>query len=102
MKMGMVDEFSVGFRVQREWSWLILFAFFLGGMGAGLFLISYFIGFNIGLVVGLLIVAVGKNTAHLLFLGRPERFWRAFTQPFISWISRGIYFDTIFIIFSAL
>ena len=84
------NQFLIGYQPQREWAWLIATAFFLGKVGAGLFLISYFSDFRLGAVVGLLIVGVGKTTAHLLYLGRPLRFLRAVVGWHTSWISRGI------------
>lgn len=84
-------EMVVGFRLQTEWSWLIATAFFLGKVGAGLFAVSLFAGYPFGALVGLLIAEVGKGTAHLLYLGRPERFWRIFFKPATSWISRGLW-----------
>ncbi len=83
------NQFLIGYQPQREWAWLITTAFFLGSVGAGLFVISYFSQFKLGAVVGLLIVGVGKNTAHLLYLGRPLRFWRVVVGWRTSWISRG-------------
>ncbi len=50
------------------------------------------------MVVGYLIVVVGKNGAHLLYLGRPLRFWRAAWRPDRSWIARGIWATIIFAI----
>jgi formate-dependent nitrite reductase membrane component NrfD len=83
------NQFTMGYRPQGEWSWLITAAFFLGNVGAGLFLLSYFNSFYLGAAVGLLIVGVGKSTAHLLYLGRPERFLRVIVRWRTSWISRG-------------
>jgi formate-dependent nitrite reductase membrane component NrfD len=91
------EEFVVGYRQQTEWMWLIATAFFLGEIGAGVFFISYLFGFIQGLVVSLFIVLIGKTTAHLLYLGRPERFWRMFTN-FQSWITRGLYAIVLFAI----
>ena len=84
-------EMVVGYRLQTEWSWLIAAAFFLGKVGAGLFAVSLLIDYPAGAFVGLLIAEVGKGTAHLLFLGRPERFWRVLLRPQTSWISRGLW-----------
>ncbi|MDA8315876.1 MAG: polysulfide reductase NrfD [Actinomycetota bacterium] len=84
------NQFTMGYRPQGEWSWLITTAFFLGNVGAGLFLISYFNSFELGALVGLLIVGVGKSTAHLLYLGRPDRFLRIVARWRTSWISRGL------------
>jgi len=84
-------RFAFGYYRQAFWNWLIGTAFFLGGLGAGLFTLSLLTDHTAGMVVGYLIVVVGKNTAHLLFLGRPERFWRAAMRPDRSWIARGIW-----------
>ena len=48
------------------------------------------------MIVGYLIVVLGKNRAHLLYLGRPERFWRAAMRPDRSWIARGIWASGLF------
>ena len=37
------DTFEVGYNPQKEWAWLITTAFFLGEVGAGLFLVSLFL-----------------------------------------------------------
>lgn len=89
-------RFAVGYFRQTFWNWLIGTAFFLGGLGSGLFLISLLTDHVAGMIAGFLIVVVGKNTAHLLFLGRPERFLAAARRPDRSWIARGIWAMFIF------
>ncbi len=89
-------RFACGFSRQSWWNWRIGAAFFLGEIGAGLFLISLFTGLRVGIIVGFLIVVAGKNTAHLLYLGRPGRFWRAAMRPDRSWIARGIWATGLF------
>lgn len=84
-------RFAFGYYRQTFWNWLIGTAFFLGGLGAGLFVLSLLTDHTAGMLAGYLIVVVGKNTAHLVFLGRPERFWRAAMRPDRSWIARGIW-----------
>jgi sulfite dehydrogenase (quinone) subunit SoeC len=84
-------RFAFGYYRQTFWNWLIGTAFFLGGLGAGLFVLALLTDHTAGMVVGYLIVVAGKNTAHMLFLGRPERFWRAAMRPDRSWIARGIW-----------
>lgn len=91
-------RFAVGYYRQTFWNWLIGTAFFLGGVGGGLFLVSLRTGHLAGMIAGFLIVVVGKNTAHLLFLGRPERFWRAAMRPDRSWIARGIWAMGVFMV----
>lgn len=89
-------RFAFGYYRQTFWNWLIGTAFFLGGLGAGLFVLAVLTDHIAGIVVGYLIVVVGKNTAHMLFLGRPERFWRAAMRPDRSWIARGIWAMGVF------
>lgn len=84
-------EFVAGFRRQTEWAGLIAAAFFFGKVGAGLFIMSVFIQSRLGMLLGLLIVLGGKGGAHLLYLGRPNRFWRGMTRPNSSWVSRGLW-----------
>jgi len=101
-----IDRFAVGFDRQKEWierrGILLLIAFYLGGVGGGLYLTSLIIGWKAGIPIALGIVFIGKGSAHLLFLGRPLRFWRAFLRPQSSWISRGIYILVVFTILGLL
>jgi len=89
-------RFGFGYYRQVWWNWLIGTAFFCGGIGAGLFILSLLTRYRAGMLLGYLIVVVGKNTAHLTFLGRPERFWRAAMRPDRSWIARGIWATGLF------
>jgi sulfite dehydrogenase (quinone) subunit SoeC len=89
-------RFAVGYHPQRFWNWLIGTAFFLGGVGGGTFLISLISGHLAGMIAGFLLIVAGKNSAHLAFLGRPERFWRAAMRPDRSWIARGIWATGVF------
>lgn len=98
-----LDEFRVGYDRQKEWiegrGLLLLIAIYLGGVGGGLYLTSLIIGWKTGLALALGIVGIGKGSAHLLFLGRPLRFWRALLRPHSSWISRGVIFMMLFLVF---
>ncbi len=89
------------FRPQREWSegrgLLLILAHFLTGTGAGAWTFAAFLSLNQGLVVGFVLVVLGAM-AHLVFLGRPERFWRMMTRFNSSWISRGLAGMTLFMI----
>ena len=92
------NQFTMGYQPQREWSWLITTAFFFGNVGAGLFFMSFVNGVYLGAAIGLLIVGVGKSTAHLLYLGRPERFLRVVVRWKTSWISRGFLAMGLFLV----
>src|SRR5574340_780189 len=90
-------------KMQRDWIegraiWLLA-AIYFGGLGGGLFIISSLAGWPLGLMIGLGITAILKGGAHLLFLTHPWKFWRIFQRPQTSWISRGIYFVSLFLIF---
>ncbi len=89
-------RFGFGYYRQVWWNWLICTAFFCGGIGASLFIISLLTRYRSGMLLGYLIVVVGKNSAHLMYLGRPERFWRAAMRPDRSWIARGIWATGLF------
>src|SRR4030042_387045 len=94
------------FTFQTDWvekkGILLILAFYLGGLGAGLYIISLYFNFFAGMVTGFLIVLIGKSGCHLLYLGRPLRAWRGFAKPQTSWISRGLVAILIFLIPTAL
>ena len=97
------NEFIMGSKFQKDWIegrglWLLA-AIYLGGVGGGLYIASILVNWHLGLLVGVGIAAVLKGGAHLLFLTHPWRFWRIFRKPQTSWISRGIYFVTLFTVF---
>lgn len=86
------------FEAQSQWRILILIAFFTGGFGAALYIASWALDFRLGMILGLFLAAVVKGGAHIAYLGRPERFWRAVKRPRTSWISRGIISLVVFVI----
>lgn len=89
---------------QREWiegrgilAWL---AFFFVELGAGTFIMSSISGSLLGMFLGWLICAVLGGGLHLLYLGHPLRSWRILISSGwrTSWISRGLYFVTFFLV----
>lgn len=98
----MMDEFIVQMRAQREWNWLIIIAFFCGGVGGGLFLLSSYLDFTLGLAASVILIALGTCSALYFDLGRPQRVLRLFSQVRTSWISRGTLMITIFIVLGIL
>ncbi|MBI2535120.1 MAG: polysulfide reductase NrfD [Deltaproteobacteria bacterium] len=95
-----IGDLRERFRPQREWAegrgLLLIAAHFLTGSGAGAWLVAVLLGLRPGLMMGFSLVAVGAFF-HLLFLGRPERFWRMMSSFGTSWISRGIVGVTLFL-----
>jgi formate-dependent nitrite reductase membrane component NrfD len=93
-----IERRGVRFEAQSQWRLLILIAFFAGGFGCGLYVASWFLDFLPGMLLGLFLVGVVKGGAHVAYLGRPERCWRALARPRTSWISRGLIGVALFLI----
>ncbi len=95
----------VSYTRQSEWidrrGLFLWLAFYAGGLGGGLYLVSLLFNNLWGMFIGWLIVVGIKGSAHLIFLGRPLRAWRMVRRPHSSWISRGITFVLLFGIFGA-
>jgi len=97
-------EFMVKYTPQKEWivgrGILFWLAFFFIELGAGAFFVSSFFNNVAGLVVGWLLCAVLGGGFHLIYLGRPFRFWRMlFSSGWkTSWISRGLFFVAMFLV----
>ncbi len=105
MSIKTSDMFEVRPVAQREWNILILLAFFFGAVGTGLFLVSAFVNFTFGVVLSLLIVAICMGYPHLIYLGRPLRFWRMLTSWSAfrrSWLTRGMWGWVLFMTFGVL
>jgi formate-dependent nitrite reductase membrane component NrfD len=98
-KRNVAETFEIGFAAQKDWKIWEVLAFYLGGVGAGLYVVSQFLHLTSGLVVGYVLVVWGKNIAHLLASSRPERSIRAFANLRTSWISRGAFFILLFAVF---
>ena len=95
----LVDERGgVRFEAQSQWRVLMLIAFFTGGLGAGVYTASWALNFMPGMILGLFLVAVIKGGAHVAYLGRPERCWRALKRPRTSWISRGLLGMVVYVV----
>ncbi|MGB9591511.1 MAG: NrfD/PsrC family molybdoenzyme membrane anchor subunit, partial [Candidatus Kryptoniota bacterium] len=90
---------------QNTFGWLITIDLFLGGTGAGIFLISYVMDLmnrfqnitKIGAVTGLILVLIG-TLILFLDLGNKKRLYRLISNP-SSWVARGTCFITGFVIF---
>jgi sulfite dehydrogenase (quinone) subunit SoeC len=100
-----VHEWMINYTHQTEWierrGLFLWLAFYAGGLGGGLYLVSLFFNSLWGMLIGWLIVGGIKGTAHLIFLGKPLRCWRIVFRPQSSWLSRGILFVLTFAVFGA-
>ena len=99
-------EWMINYTRQTEWidrrGIFLWIAFYAGGLGGGLYLVSLYFNSLWGMFISWLIIAVIKGGAHLLYLGKPLRFWRIIFRPNTSWLARGIIFVFTFIVFTAI
>lgn len=103
-------EWMVNPMQQTEWiekqGLLIWLAEVFSSLGTGLYLVSIFVGNWWGALLGWLIIMLLKLPLHLVYLGKPTRFWRAmppFTKAWrTSWIARGFFFTAMFSFFGLL
>lgn len=91
---------------QREWiegqGILLWLAFFFTEIGAGLYLVSLYLGFTAGALAGWLICALLGGGLHMAYLGKPLRAWRSMLRPRSSELSRGIIIMSLFLFVGAL
>ena len=96
----------VNYTRQTEWidkrGLFLWIAFYTGGLGGGLYLVSLFFNSLWGMAIGWAIVAFIKGGTHFVFLGKPQRFWRIMTHPQTSWLARGFLFVVGFAGFGAI
>ncbi|MCX8031976.1 MAG: polysulfide reductase NrfD [Thermoleophilia bacterium] len=107
-------EWMIKPMAQTEWisgkGLLVWLAEVFSALGTGLYIASLFFFKHSpltafwGLIFGWIMIAFFKLPLHLVYLGKPWRFWRAF-PPFStnwtrSWFSRGIVFTTVFLVFA--
>ncbi len=99
---------KVNGQLQHEWNWLIAVYLFLGGVGAGAYTIAAINGFmgddlelstTIGLWISWPALAIG-SVALLADLGSPAKAVYAGMKPGTSWIARGFWIISIFMILS--
>jgi len=98
-------EWMINYTRQTEWidrrGLILWIAFYTGGLGGGLYLVSVYFNSLWGMFISWLIIAVIKGGTHLLYLGKPQRFWRIISRPQSSWLARGFIFVMLFVIFGA-
>ncbi len=97
-------------QIQREWGWLIAIYLFLGGVGGGAYTIAAINGFvgesaalstTIGLWIGFPALLIG-SLFLLADLGAPTRAVLAGVKPRTSWIARGFWIISIFMVLAFL
>ena len=90
---------------QTEWierrGVLVWIAEVFTSLGAGLYLVSLIYSNWWGMLVAWFIIMFLKVPLHLIYFGKPFRFWRILFKPQTSWLSRGFIFMGLFVIFGA-
>jgi len=101
---------KVNGQLQREWGWLIAAYLFLGGVGAGAYTIAAvnsFMGESlepstvVGLWIGFPALLIG-SLFLIADLGSPKNAFLAGMKPGSSWIARGTWIISIFMVLSLL
>jgi formate-dependent nitrite reductase membrane component NrfD len=97
----LIGDLRQEYRPQREWGEgrgvFLVIGHFLVGVGAGAWLFGLVFAYPLGLIAGFLLAGAG-GLAHLLFLGRPERFWRMAWHVRTAWIARGFIGLSLFLL----
>lgn len=98
-------EYMVSYTPQTQWiekkGICLWFAFFFIELGAGMFFMASLFNNIQAMLVGWGLCAILGGGLHLLYLGKPLRFWRMMLSPGwkTSWISRGLFFVVFFLAF---
>ena len=101
---------KVNGQLQKEWGPLIAIYLFLGGVGGGAYTIAAINSFlgksmelstTIGLWIGFPALLIG-SIVLLIDLGNPGKFLLAGLKPSTSWIARGFWIISLFMVFSFL
>jgi formate-dependent nitrite reductase membrane component NrfD len=97
---------KVNGQIQTEWRWLVAIYLFLGGVGGGAYTIAAINSFlgaalepstMIGLWISFPALLIG-TVCLVLDLGTPSRAFLAGMKPGTSWISRGTWIISIFMV----
>jgi len=105
--MSNVKPYDFMVKPQQQKDWIdgrgnfIAFAFFLGGISGGLYLVSAYFDNLLGMFIAFLLAAC-MGLSYMLHLTHPMRFWRMLMRPGTSWIARGFIFIFLFLGFTVL
>ena len=105
--MSNVKPYDFMVKPQQQKDWIdgrgnfIAFAFFLGGISGGLYLVSAYFDNLLGMFVAFLLAAC-MGLSYMMHLTHPMRFWRMLMKPGTSWIARGFIFIFLFLGFTVI
>ena len=97
----LIQDLRTDLRPQRSWGdgrgiYLVV-GHFVVGIASGTWLFSLIFAQKAGFVAAFILGIIGGIT-HLMFLGKPDRFWRMIRQVKTSWVSRGFVGLTLFLV----
>jgi polysulfide reductase chain C len=87
----MTEEFTVDYRLNKEFDSLLALNIAVEGSGAALMAVSSVMHYPMGVIVGLVLVVTGIMILFL-HLGNRIKFWRVIAGLKRAWISRGSFF----------
>ena len=97
----LIDDLKSEYRPQREWAegrgFFLIVGHFLVGVAAGAWILTRIHGSTDGFILAYALGALG-GLAHLGNLARPERFWKMMKRFQSSWVSRGFWGLTLFMV----
>jgi len=97
----LIKDMRSDLRPQREWSEgrgiFMVTGHFVVGVAGGTWLFSLLYANRVGLALAFLLGGLG-GVLHLANLGRPARFWKMVLHFRTSWISRGFFGLSLFLI----
>ena len=97
----LIEDLRADFRPQRSWGAgrgiFMVIGHFVVGVAAGGWLFALLYPSRAGLALAFVLAGLG-GIAHLINLGRPGRFWRMMMQPGRSWVARGFWGLSLFLI----
>jgi len=97
----LIDDLKSEYRPQREWAEgrgaFLIYGHFLVGVAAGGWLLCRYYGIFDGMVLSYLLAGLG-GLAHLVNLARPERVLNMMLRIRTSWVSRGFWGLTFFLV----
>jgi formate-dependent nitrite reductase membrane component NrfD len=105
--MSNVKPYDFMVKPQQQKDWIdgrgnfIAFAFFLGGISGGLYLVAAYFDNLLGMFIAWLLAGM-MGVFYMLHLTHPLRFWRMMRNPGTSWIARGFSFIMLFIGFTTI
>lgn len=97
----LIRDLGSDLRPQREWcegrGLFMVIGHFVVGVAGGTWLFSLFYGLRLGLGLAFVLAGLG-GLLHLANLGRPARAWKMMLQFRRSWISRGFFGLSFFLV----